>query len=103
LIVMWLLLAVLNIGSGISGPLLMTFFHRHTPEKLLGRALGTFSSAAMVSSPIGVLAGGALIETQGFGFTALMGAIAMALVLGLLTLNSALTDLSGPAPAATPS
>lgn len=100
LVAMWSLLFVLNFGSGIINPLLTTFFHRHTPEKMLGRALGTFISAAMLSSPVGLVIGGALIETQGFGFTAILGAVMMALVTLLLVTNGALADLDRPAPGA---
>lgn len=99
LIAMWSLLFLLSLGSGIVNPLLTTFFHRHTPEKLLGRALGTFISVAMLSSPVGMLVGGALIETQGFGVMAVLGAIMMVLVTLLLVTNGTLGDLDVPAPA----
>lgn len=98
LIAMWALLFVLNFGSGIVNPLLTTFFHRHTPEKMLGRALGTFISGTMLASPVGMLIGGALIETQGFAFTVIIGAGMMALVTVLLVTNGALADLDRPAP-----
>ncbi len=98
LIAMWLLLFVSMFGSGMVNPLLTTFFHRHTPERRLGRALGTFISAAMLASPVGLIIGGALIETQGFGFTAIVGAVMMALVTLLLVASGALGDLDDPAP-----
>lgn len=98
LIAMWLLLFVSMFGSGMVNPLLTTFFHRHTPERMLGRALGTFISAAMLASPVGLIIGGALIETQGFGFTAIVGAVMMALVTLLLVASGALGDLDDPAP-----
>lgn len=98
LAVMWALLFLVNLGAGIVNPLLVTFFHRHTPEEMLGRALGTFMSATMLASPVGMLIGGSIIASQGFGFATLVGAIVVTLAASLLTFNSALSDLSGPSP-----
>lgn len=97
--VMWVLLFVINFGSGIVNPLLFTFFHRHTPEDMLGRALGTFMSAIMLASPVGLLLGGAIIVSQGFSFAVLAGAMVTLLFAVLLALNSSLGDLDRPEPA----
>lgn len=100
LIAMWLLLFVVMFGSGIVNPLVVSFFHRHTPERMLGRALGTMISTAMLASPLGMLAGGALIATQGFGVAVLAGGVAMTIACLPLVLSGALADLSGPAASA---
>lgn len=97
--VMWVLLFLVDFGSGIINPLLVTFFHRYTPEEMLGRALGTFMSAAMLASPVGMLLGGALIASQGFGIATLAGAVVVTVVSGMLAINSTLADLSGTSPA----
>jgi MFS family permease len=94
---MWALLFLIGLGSGVVNPLLGTFIQRYTPEQMLGRALGTFISVAMLASPIGLLVGGALIATQGFGVAALAGAILVAVFAGTLAFNGSLSDLSAPA------
>lgn len=95
---MWTLIFLINFGSGVVNPLLITFFHRHTPEAILGRAFGTFISAAMLASPLGMLIGGALIASQGFSFATLAGAMVVAAAASLLAFNSALNDLTGSSP-----
>ncbi len=96
LFAMWLLLFVVMFGSGVVNPLVMSFFHRHTPERMLGRALGTLMSTAMMASPLGMLLGGALIATQGFGVAVLTGAIGMTVACLPMAFNGALADLSEP-------
>ncbi len=96
LAVMWALLLVLSFGAGMINPLVVTFFQRYTPERMLGRAMGTMNSTAMLASPIGMLLGGALIASQGFGLTTFLGTIAMLAVALPLAFNSSLTELSGP-------
>jgi MFS family permease len=96
LVTMWLLLFVIDFGGGVINPLVVSFFHRHTPERMLGRALGTLMSTAILASPLGMLLGGALIATQGFGVAVLAGGIAMLAVAVPLALNGALADLSRP-------
>jgi MFS family permease len=88
------LLFVVGLGSGIVNPLLGTFIQRYTPEHMLGRALGTFVSVALLASPLGMLIGGALIASVGFGAAALAGAVLVALVAGMLAFNGALADLA---------
>lgn len=98
LVAMWLLLFVVSGGSGIINPMIFSYFHRHTPEHMLGRALGTLNATAMLATPLGMLIGGVLIGSQGFGVAILAGGGAMALVSLLLASNSTLSELSGPAP-----
>lgn len=97
LVVMWLLMFVIDFGGGIVNPLVVSFFHRHAPAQMLGRALGTLTSTAMIASPLGMLLGGALIGSQGFGVALLVGGIAMAGASVPLALNGALVELGGPA------
>jgi MFS family permease len=98
--VMWALLFLIGLGSGIVNPMLSTFIQRSTPPHLLGRALGTFMSVAMLASPLGMLVGGTLIASQGFGVAALAGAIVVAAFAGSLAFNGALAELGGPPVAA---
>lgn len=100
LITMWLLLFVIDFGSGIINPLVVSYFHRHTPEQMLGRALGTLMSTAMMASPLGMLLGGALIAAQGFGVALLAGGIAMAAACLPLVFNRSLATLRASAPVA---
>lgn len=103
LLAMWVLLFIIDFGSGVVNPLVGTFFHRYTPERMLGRALGTMGSTAMLASPLGMLIGGALFASQGFGVATVIGAVAMLAVSVPLALNSALAELGGsaaPAPSA---
>ena len=97
---MWLLLFVIDFGSGIINPLVVSYFHRHTPEQLLGRALGTLMSTAMMASPLGMLLGGALIAEQGFGVALLAGGIAMVAACLPLVFNRSLATLRASAPVA---
>jgi MFS family permease len=96
LVAMWLLLFVIDFGGGIINPLIVSFFHRHTPERMLGRALGTMMSTAMMASPLGMLLGGALIATQGLEAAVLAGGVAMTAACIPLALNGSLADLGGP-------
>jgi MFS family permease len=96
--VMWALLFLIGLGSGIVNPLLGTFIQRSTPEQMLGRALGTFVSVALLASPVGMLLGGALIGSQGFGVTTMGGALLVALSAGTLAFNGALGELGGGSP-----
>jgi MFS family permease len=100
--VMWALLFVVGLGSGVVNPLLGTFIQRYTPEQMLGRAFGTFISVAMLASPVGMLVGGALIGSQGFGVAAMAGAILVAVFAAGLAFNSALSELAGPGTAPVP-
>jgi MFS family permease len=97
LVAMWLLLFVIDFGGGVINPLVMSYFHRHTPEQMLGRALGTMTSTVLMASPLGMLIGGALVASQGFGLAVLAGAVAMTAACIPLALNGSLADLSGPA------
>jgi MFS family permease len=94
--VMWALLFLVGLGSGVVNPLLGTFIQRYTPEQMLGRAFGTFISVAMLASPVGMLVGGALIGSQGFGVAALAGAIVVAIFAAGLAFNGSLSELGGP-------
>lgn len=100
LVAMWLLLFVIDFGGGVINPLVVSFFHRHAPERMLGRALGTLMSTAMMASPLGMLVGGALIGSQGFAVALLAGGIAMAAVSVPLALNGSLGDLRTAPPVA---
>ena len=44
---MWLLLFVIDFGGGIINPLVVSFFHRHTPERLLGGGCAPAIGAAI--------------------------------------------------------
>jgi MFS family permease len=59
--------------SGIAGgplnPLSVTVRQERIPVALRGRVFSTFSAIAMVSSPFGIIAAGALIETTGLAIT----------------------------------
>lgn len=96
LMVTWLLLFVIDFGAGIINPLLMSYLQRHTSEHMLGRTLGTLMSTSMLATPLGMLIGGVLISSQGFGAAIAIGGIAMALVSLMLAGNRTLSELSGP-------
>jgi MFS family permease len=100
LVTMWLLLFAIDFGGGVINPLVISFFQRHTPERMLGRTLGTLMSTAMMASPLGMLLGGILIGSQGFGFALLAGGIAMTAACIPLALNGSLADLGRPATSA---
>jgi MFS family permease len=96
LVAMWLLLFTIDFGGRVINPLVVSFFPRHAPERMLGRALGTMMSTAMMASPLGMLVGGALIGSQGFAVALLAGGIAMAAVSVPLALNGSRGDLRTP-------
>jgi MFS family permease len=64
------LVLLMGFGSGLVNPMAGTIIQQGVPEHMLGRALGTLSSTAMVAAPLGMLLGGSVI-----GLLGLTGAI----------------------------
>ena len=81
-----------------NGPL-MTLIQRNVPEDKLGRAIGLFTAASGIATPLGVAVGGALAEGIGVAPFFLVDGIAC-LLLGLVVyLPKSIRALDAPAPA----
>jgi MFS family permease len=62
-----LAMALMGCASGPINPILMTVFQERVPSELRGRVFGTVRAVAWSAMPLGVLAGGLLIEAIGVG------------------------------------
>lgn len=93
LVVAALVLYISGIGTGWVNPLVMTLMMKITPPHMLGRVSGTFMSAAMVASPLGVLIAGPLIASIGLPGTFLIFSSALLLTWITLILSRPLRHL----------
>lgn len=93
LLLMWVALFVMQVGAGIVNPVVFTFFQRNTPERLLGRAMGTLTATAMIAAPLGMAIGGVVIEAFGVGTMAMLGAVVLIATSAPLLIGGALRGL----------
>ena len=98
-----LLAAVLiGIAAGPINPILMTVRQERVPPVLRGRVFGAQRAIAWSATPLGVLAGGVLIEAAGVGATfGIMAASYLAASLSLMV-NPALRAMDQPPADLTP-
>ena len=94
---LWAIL-VFMLGSGfLAGPInpiMGTVFLERTPKELRGRVIGASIATAFMAIPLGVLAGGGLIEVLGLRPTLIViGSIYTATVLSAL-INPGTKDLN---------
>ena len=69
-----------GLAAGHMNPFLMTVFQERVPRQMRGRVFGLRSALMMSSTPIGILAGGALLETSGLRTTLSVQFVAMLVV-----------------------
>jgi MFS family permease len=91
--VMCALVLAMGFGSGLVNPMAGTIIQQGVPEHMLGRALGTLSSTAMVAAPLGMLLGGSVIGLLGLtGAIVAIAAIFLALIVATIA-NPAFREL----------
>jgi MFS family permease len=77
-------LALMGLGVGPCGPLLMTTLAEQTPAELRGRVFGLYSAGAFAGIPLGVLLTGQLVAEWGLAASLLTLALGLALLTILL-------------------
>ena len=82
-----------GIAAGQMNPFLMTVFQERVPRQMRGRVFGLRSALVMSSTPIGILAGGALIETSGLRMTLGVQLVAMSAVVLWMVVSPTLRGL----------
>jgi MFS family permease len=97
-----LIAAVAGLGTGPINPIIAAVLLEQVPGPLRGRVLGVVKAIAWMAVPLGVLAGGYLVEGLGLRSTLLVIAVAYVFALVSLAFNPAAADLERgePAPAA---
>ncbi len=94
--VFWLLLTLLGLLSLAIGPLnpiLSTVFYERIPTDIRARVLGTITAAVLVTTPLGGLSAGFLLETIGLQSTLLLFGILYLIVTAQLAVNPALRGM----------
>lgn len=91
-------LALLGVAAGPINPLLRVLSYERVPKELRGRVLGTLTAAAYVAIPLGMLAGGVLVEYIGLRLTLLSTAACYLLVTVSLLFNPVLRQMDAPQP-----
>ena len=96
-----LIAAVAGLGTGPINPIIAAALLEQVPAPLRGRVLGVVKAIAWMAVPLGVLAGGYLVEALGLRSTLLVIAVAYVFALVSLAFNPAAADLERgePAPA----
>ena len=90
------LLAVLLLAGFVAGPinpLLDTVFQERVPAQMRGRVFGLRGALMMSAMPLGVLAGGALIDAAGIHVTLAIQAVAMLAAIGWMLLSPTLRQI----------
>jgi MFS family permease len=90
-----ILAVALGVGlmAGPFNPFLDTVFQQRVPSRMRGRVFGLRSALMMSATPLGVLAGGALISAAGIRTTLVVQVIAMLLAIGWMMLSPTLREL----------
>jgi MFS family permease len=78
-------MALAGVGSGPLNPLMVTIRHERSPVHLRGRVFSTFSAAAQLAGPMGMMIVGVLIDAIGLS-TILAGLAALTVVLWIAQL-----------------
>lgn len=93
LAVVILIAAVAGIGTGPINPIVAAVLLEQVPAAMRGRVLGVVKAFAWMAVPVGVLAGGYLIEALGLRSTLLVIAVAYLFALVSLAFSPAAGDL----------
>lgn len=94
--------ALMGLGVGPCGPLVMTALAERTPTELRGRVFGLYSAGAYGGIPLGVLVVGQVMEILGVaGAVTLIAGAFVLLTLALLVLPQSLLPLQATSGAAT--
>ncbi len=88
--------ALRGLLSSVYNPIADTVIQERVPARMLGTVFGTVGSISITGEPLGLLAGGVLVQRFGTTTTVLCCAVAYTLVFILLAVSRSLRDLSRP-------
>jgi MFS family permease len=97
-----LALAFVGLAAGPLNPLIFTVTAEIVPSELRGRVFGAVRAGAWAAIPLGILVGGALVETIGVSATFLAIGVAYAATVGYGFFNPAFRELDRRAPEDSP-
>ena len=76
------MMAIEGLACGPLNPITMSITYQLTPESMRGKTIGTMTATALVATPFGALAAGALIDSLGLrAATALFGGVYLVVTL----------------------
>jgi MFS family permease len=80
-------------------PVASTLLHERVPRRLLGSVFGAIGAIGIVGEPIGLVAGGQLVEHAGLQTAIIAVGVGYAIVTALLIASPAVRAMGGPKPA----
>lgn len=86
-------LFVSGLGAGPLNPILMTVRQKRVPMQLRGRVFGTLTALAFIGMPVGMVAGGLLLDTVGLRLSWIAIATAYLAVTLSMLLNQTLREM----------